>query len=66
MADSLDPDHARHFVGHDLGPNCFQRLSVDDTSFNGKELTITLKPLITTVADSKIATSYSGFSANKA
>ena len=28
----LDPDHARHFVGPDLGPNCFQRLSADDTS----------------------------------
>ena len=22
---SLDPDHARRFVGPDLGPNCLQR-----------------------------------------
>ena len=28
----LDPDQARHFVRLDLGPNCLQRLSADDTS----------------------------------
>ena len=33
---SLDPDQARHFVGPDLGPNCFQRLSADDTSIKAK------------------------------
>ena len=27
----LEPDQANHFVGPDLGPNCLQRLSVDDT-----------------------------------
>ena len=27
----LDPDQARHSVGLDLGPNCLQRLSADDT-----------------------------------
>ena len=32
MSNSLDPDQARHFVGPDLGPNCLQRLSADDTS----------------------------------
>ena len=32
MANSLDPDQARHFVGPDLDPNCLQRLSADDTS----------------------------------
>ena len=26
-----DPDHALHFVEPDLGPNCLQRLSADDT-----------------------------------
>ena len=26
IANSLDPDQARHFVGPDLGPNCLQRL----------------------------------------
>ena len=30
-SNSLDPDQARHFVGLDLGPNCLQRLSADDT-----------------------------------
>ena len=28
----LDPDQVRHSVGPDLGPNCLQRLSADDTS----------------------------------
>ena len=32
MANSLKPDQARRFVGPDLGPNCLQRLSADDTS----------------------------------
>ena len=27
VSNSLDPDQARRFVGPDLGPNCFQRLS---------------------------------------
>ena len=31
-SNSLDPDQARRFVGPDLGPNCLQRLSADDTS----------------------------------
>ena len=30
-SNSLDPDQARHFVGPDLGPNCLQKLSADDT-----------------------------------
>ena len=29
---SLDSDHAPRFVGPDLGPNCLQMLSADDTS----------------------------------
>ena len=32
MSSSLDSDQARHFVGLDLGPNCLQKLSADDTS----------------------------------
>ena len=31
VSDSLDPDQARHFGGPDLGPNCLQKLSADDT-----------------------------------
>ena len=31
MSNSLDPDQARHFVGPDLGPNCLQKLSADNT-----------------------------------
>ena len=30
-SNSLDPDQARHIVGPDLGPNCLQRLSADDS-----------------------------------
>ena len=32
VSNSLDSDQARHIVGPDLGPNCLQRLSTDDTS----------------------------------
>ena len=32
MANSLDSDQARHFVGLDLGSNCLQRSTADDTS----------------------------------
>ena len=45
-ANSLDPDQARHFVGPDLGPNCFQSLSADDT--NG--LTIYAYAIITNIS----------------
>ena len=31
MSNSLDPGQARRFVRQDLGPNCLQMLSVDDT-----------------------------------
>ena len=31
VSNSLDSDQALHFVGPDLGPNCLQRFSVDDT-----------------------------------
>ena len=31
VSNSLDPDQAQHFVGPDLGPNCLQKLSADDT-----------------------------------
>ena len=32
VSNSLDPDKARHVVGPNLGPNCLQKLSADDTS----------------------------------
>ena len=32
VSNSLDPDQDRRSVGPDLGPNCLQRLSADDTS----------------------------------
>ena len=32
LSNSLDSDQARHSIGPDLGPNCLQRLSADDTS----------------------------------
>ena len=31
MSNSFDLDQGRQFVGPDLGPNCLQRLSADDT-----------------------------------
>ena len=30
ILNGLGQDQDRHFVGPDLGPNCFQRLSADD------------------------------------
>ena len=32
VSNGLDPDHDRHFVSPDLGPNCLQTLSADDYS----------------------------------
>ena len=32
VSNSLDPDQARRFVGPDLGPNCLQMLSAEETS----------------------------------
>ena len=32
MSNSWDPDQNQHSIGPDLGPNCLQRLSADDTS----------------------------------
>ena len=32
MINGLDPDQVQHYVNPDLGPNCLQRLSVDDKS----------------------------------
>ena len=32
VLNSLDPDQDQHSVGPDLGPNCLQRLSAEDTS----------------------------------
>ena len=32
MSNSLDPDQVRHFFRPDLGPNCLQRLSADNSS----------------------------------
>ena len=31
MSNGLDQDQDRRYVGPDLGPNCLQRLSADDT-----------------------------------
>ena len=38
VSNSLGPDQARRFVGPDLGPNCLQRLSADDTSIQRANL----------------------------
>ena len=32
VSNILDPDQARSFVRPDLGPNCLQKLSAEDTS----------------------------------
>ena len=45
VSNSLDPDQARQNVGPDMGPNCLQRLSADDTRRQ------TVKESIITAAD---------------
>ena len=49
VSNSLDPDQARHFVGPDLGPNCLQSLSSEDTSLqrvNNETFTLKWKKLV--------------------
>ena len=40
MSNSLNPDQARQIVWPDLGQNCLQRLSAEDTGRQRKGLTI--------------------------
>ena len=35
MSIRLDQDQARHFIVPDMGPNCLQKLSAEDTSRQG-------------------------------
>ena len=48
MSNRLDPDQAQRFVKPDLGPNCLQRLSADDTRsrVNGSFYTYAIKTKI--------------------
>ena len=39
LPNRLDPDQALQYVKRDLGPNCLQRLSADDTSRQNVKLT---------------------------
>ena len=48
MSNRLDPDQARHLVGPDLGPNCLQSLSADDSSRQSKV------PIITATDDKNL------------
>ena len=38
MSIGLDPDQYGHFVGPDLGPNCSQKLSTDNTIKQARSL----------------------------
>ena len=37
VSNSLDPDQDLHYVGPDLGPNCFPRISADGEATGSKE-----------------------------
>ena len=39
VSNRSDPDQARRFVGPDLGANCLQTLSADDTSIQNNRVT---------------------------
>ena len=58
MSNSLDPDQARHFVVPDLGPNCLQRLSADNTSRQRFKTELHLSGVVT-VQDSQSGKSFS-------
>ena len=51
MSNSLDPDQARQNVRPDLGPNCLQRLSADDTSRLRVKIINEAKELVLEVID---------------
>ena len=56
MSNSLDPDQASHFIGPDLGPNCFQRLPADDTSRQrGRDKVALVYTSIVSVAEEKVS-----------
>ena len=49
VSNSLDPDQARQNVAPDLGPNCLQRYSADDTSrqrVNGSMFVCFIYPIL--------------------
>ena len=43
VSNSLDPYQARRFAGPNLGPNCLQRLSTDDTIVGFTLLLVNIK-----------------------
>ena len=51
MSNSLDPDQARQNVRSDLGPNCLQSLSADDTSRQRVKIINEAKELVLEVID---------------
>ena len=59
MSNRMDQDQVRRFVGPDLGPNCLQTLSADDTW--GKELTLDASASIMIVLSSYIVLSLVGW-----
>ena len=57
MPNSLDPDQARRQVGLDLGPNCLQKLSADETRrfrVNLRKVAIYLRKVKTMISLCKI------------
>ena len=40
----LDPDQDRHLVSPDLGPNCLQRLSIDNIKVTANKERVTIIP----------------------
>ena len=43
VSNSLDPNHALHFVVPDLGSNCLQKLSADNTYRQNKYISVVYK-----------------------
>ena len=45
VSNSLDPGQAQNFVRPDLGPNCLQKLSADDTRRQRINHDLPIKPI---------------------
>ena len=46
MSNSLDPNQARHSARPDLGPNCLQKLSEDNTSRSRVNSLFVVAPIV--------------------
>ena len=59
VSNSLDPDQARHFVGPELDPNCWQSLSADNT--RRQRIKLSLEELFLSLSNPRLNECFSFF-----